>query len=51
MLEHAAIARPDGRLVLTLKGPAREFAGEIVERRLLTLAQRLDCAAEVALED
>ena len=50
MLEHSALAREDGRLVLTLKGPGRAFAGEAVERRLQALAQRLDCAAEIRLE-
>ena len=43
VLEHASIAREGGRLVLTLRGPAREFAGEAVERRLQMLAARLDC--------
>ena len=37
-------------LVLTLKGPGRAFAGEMVERRLQTLAQRLGCAPEIRLE-
>ncbi len=37
--------------MLTLKGPARDFAGEAVERRLQTLAQRLDCAWEIVTED
>ncbi len=50
VLEHAAIARADGRLVLTLRGPARAFAGEAVERRLQTLAARLDCPCETLLE-
>ena len=47
VLEHAALAREGGRLVLTLRGPAREFAGEAVERRLQTLAARLDCPGEM----
>lgn len=51
VLDHAGIARSDGRLVLTLRGPAREFAGEAVERRLQMLANRLDCPAETVLED
>jgi exopolyphosphatase / guanosine-5'-triphosphate,3'-diphosphate pyrophosphatase len=50
VLDHAAIARVDGRLVLTLKAPARAFAGETVERRLQTLAERLACDAEMVLE-
>ena len=41
VLEHAKLALEDGRVVLTLRGPAREFAGEAVERRLQTLADRL----------
>ena len=45
------IAREGGRLVLTLRGPAREFAGEAVERRLQTLAQRLDCPWEIGAAD
>ena len=50
VLDHAALARDGGRVVLTLRGPAREFAGETVERRLQTLAERLDCKAEIVLE-
>ena len=50
MLEHATLERDRGRLVLRLKGPAREFAGEAVDRRLQTLAARLECEAEVVLE-
>ena len=48
VLEHAALVRDGGRLVLTLRGPGRAFAGEAVERRLQTLAGRLDCVGEVA---
>ena len=46
-----ALAREGGRLVLTLRGPAREFAGEAVERRLQTLAARLDCPGEIVLAE
>ena len=42
VLEHATLEPGDGRLTLTLRGPAREFAGEVVERRLQSLASRLD---------
>ena len=35
--------------MLTLRGPAREFAGEAVERRLQTLAERIGCGAEIVL--
>ncbi len=51
VLENAGLAREGGRLVLTLKGPAREFAGEAVERRLQGLAARLDCGSEIVLQD
>ena len=51
VLEHASIARKGGRLVLTLRGPAREFAGEAVERRLQMLAGRLDAPSEMLLVD
>jgi exopolyphosphatase/guanosine-5'-triphosphate,3'-diphosphate pyrophosphatase len=51
ILEHAALARESGRVVLTLRGPGREFAGETVDRRLQALAERLDCRAEIVLED
>jgi hypothetical protein len=50
VLDHATLLRDAGRIVLTLKGPAREFAGEAVERRLQTLAERIDCKAEIVLE-
>ena len=49
VLEHATLDRSDGRLVLTLNGPARAFAGEVVERRLQSLASRLGCVAELIL--
>ena len=50
VLEHAALERVGARLVLTLRGPAREFAGEPVDRRLQTLASRLELSGEVVLE-
>jgi exopolyphosphatase/guanosine-5'-triphosphate,3'-diphosphate pyrophosphatase len=50
VLEHSALARENGRLVLTLRGPGREFAGEMVERRLQGLAQRVNSAPEIRLE-
>jgi exopolyphosphatase/guanosine-5'-triphosphate,3'-diphosphate pyrophosphatase len=50
VLEHTGLAREDGRLVLTLKGPGRAFAGEMVERRLQSLAQRLGCVPEIRLD-
>jgi exopolyphosphatase/guanosine-5'-triphosphate,3'-diphosphate pyrophosphatase len=51
VLEHTPIVRDGGRLVLVLRGAAREFAGEAVERRLQTLAQRMDCTWETVLKD
>jgi cytochrome oxidase assembly protein ShyY1 len=51
VLEHTPIVRDGGRLVLVLRGAAREFAGEAVERRLQTLAQRMDCTWETVLEN
>jgi exopolyphosphatase/guanosine-5'-triphosphate,3'-diphosphate pyrophosphatase len=50
VLEHSTIMRDEGRLRLTLAGPAREFAGEAVERRLQALAARLDCGWQIVLE-
>ncbi|HET9068745.1 MAG TPA: Ppx/GppA family phosphatase [Amaricoccus sp.] len=50
-LEHASLDRIGERLVLTLRGPGRAFAGEVVERRLQSLAERIDCRAEIVLED
>ena len=47
VLEHAALAVEEGRVLLTLGGPAREFAGEAVERRLQTLAERLGRSWEI----
>ncbi len=49
VLEHAALVVEGGRLILTLTGPAREFAGEAVERRLQTLADRLGCPWELVI--
>ena len=47
VLEHTSLFREGDRLVLTLGGPARAFAGEAVERRLQTLADRMGCGAEI----
>ena len=41
ILEHAALELTPDRLVLSLAGPARDCAGETVDRRLQTLAGRL----------
>jgi exopolyphosphatase/guanosine-5'-triphosphate,3'-diphosphate pyrophosphatase len=49
VLDHAELRRGD-RLTLALHGPAREFMGEAVERRLQALASRLGLPGEVVLE-
>ncbi|MBB5220577.1 exopolyphosphatase/guanosine-5'-triphosphate,3'-diphosphate pyrophosphatase [Amaricoccus macauensis] len=49
VLENATLTLEDARLVLTLTGEARGFAGEAVVRRLQTLATRLGCASEVLM--
>jgi exopolyphosphatase/guanosine-5'-triphosphate,3'-diphosphate pyrophosphatase len=49
VLDHAELRRSD-RLTLALRGPAREFMGEAVERRLQALASRLEIPGEVVLE-
>lgn len=49
VLEHADLELNEGRLLLRLRGPGREFAGEAVERRLQALAARLDCPCETIL--
>jgi exopolyphosphatase/guanosine-5'-triphosphate,3'-diphosphate pyrophosphatase len=51
VLENSTLARDGERLLLRLRGPAREFAGEVVDRRLQTLASRLNLAGETVLED
>jgi exopolyphosphatase/guanosine-5'-triphosphate,3'-diphosphate pyrophosphatase len=50
VLDHTELALENGRLLLTLKGAGREFAGEAVERRLQMLAARLDCPYAMVLE-
>lgn len=51
VLDHAGLSLGPAGLTLTLRGPAREFAGEAVERRLQSLAARLDCGHAIALVD
>jgi exopolyphosphatase/guanosine-5'-triphosphate,3'-diphosphate pyrophosphatase len=51
VLENSTLARDGERLLLRLRGPAREFAGEVVDRRLQTLASRLNLTGETVLED
>jgi exopolyphosphatase / guanosine-5'-triphosphate,3'-diphosphate pyrophosphatase len=48
VLEHARLAKGD-KLTLTLEPPAHRFVGEAVERRLASLAQRLDLPGELVL--
>lgn len=50
-LDHAALVRGEGRLMLRLRGPGRAFAGEAVERRLQALAERIGYTPELVLED
>jgi hypothetical protein len=50
VLENATLARFDGKLVLTLCGPARECVGEAVERRLQSLASRIGAEAVLVLD-
>jgi exopolyphosphatase/guanosine-5'-triphosphate,3'-diphosphate pyrophosphatase len=49
VLEHARLAIDGRRIVLTLAGGTRDFAGEAVTRRIEGLAARLGLDAEVAL--
>ena len=42
VLENAPLTLADGRLTLSLNGPARAFAGEVVEKRLQSLATKLE---------
>ncbi len=49
VLEHARLGIEGKALRLTLGGPARDFAGEAVERRLAALASRLALEAETVL--
>ena len=49
VLEHARISRENGVLLLALRGPAREFAGEAVDRRMQSLASRLQCEPRIEL--
>mgnify|MGYP000057612319 FL=1 len=51
VLEHTAIRREAETLRLTLRGPARAFAGEAVDRRLQALAQRLGLAHAIELAE
>jgi len=48
-LAQATLTVEEPRVVLTLNGAAREFAGEAVERRLQTLADRLGRPWEIAI--
>ncbi len=43
VLEHAPLTRAEGRLTLTLDRTVHDFAGDAVERRLLSLAAQLGC--------
>jgi exopolyphosphatase / guanosine-5'-triphosphate,3'-diphosphate pyrophosphatase len=47
VLEHTALERANGKLRLRLTGPATAFGGEMVEKRLQALAQKLNLAGEI----
>jgi exopolyphosphatase / guanosine-5'-triphosphate,3'-diphosphate pyrophosphatase len=49
VLEHTALERGGGKLRLVMRGPARVFMGEAVEKRLQALAQKLSDTHEVVL--
>ncbi len=49
-LQNTAIRRERGTVILTLKGPARDLLGEVVEKRLATLAMQMDSLARVELK-
>lgn len=51
VLEHASLAVEGRKLRLALRGEAKDFAGEAVDRRLAGLASRLALEPEMALED
>jgi exopolyphosphatase / guanosine-5'-triphosphate,3'-diphosphate pyrophosphatase len=50
VLDHAPLEVEENVLRLRLKGPARAFHGEAVERRLQALAQKMARAGEIVLE-
>lgn len=49
-LENTELAKIGGELVLTLRGPARALRGEMVQKRLDALANRLNLTPRVALK-
>ncbi len=51
VLEHTALERAEGRLRLILRGPAKAFLNDAVEKRLQVLARRLSVVPEVVLGD
>lgn len=50
LLDHTALRRVGDTLVLTLAGPARELNGEVVEKRLASLAKQLDLEPVLKVE-
>jgi len=48
-LENTELIYKKNKLLLRLKGTARALMGEAVERRLGTLASRLDCEPQITL--
>ena len=49
-LLNTSIARERGKVILTLKGSARDLLGEVVEKRLATLAVQLGCVGKIELK-
>ena len=49
-LLNTSIARERGKVILTLKGSARDLLGEVVEKRLATLALQLGCVGKIELK-
>ncbi len=49
VLEHARLSIESGQLVVTLDSAARDFAGDAVERRIVSLATRLGLDGELVL--
>lgn len=49
VLEHSRLSLAENRLELTLSGPGRRFAGDAVDRRLASLAQKLGASPGLSL--
>lgn len=49
LLANASLSRNDGKLTLTLAGNANELGGEVVEKRLASLARQLEIEAVLTI--